>query len=264
MEPLVQFVVIGAVLACAWSFWAPDGASQAITISQAAQAQSLRELQQRLGRTATDDERTAAIQRLADDEMLVRAALRLGLDREDTIVRRRLIQKMECLGQWQSVAAEPDPELLRTYYAQHATRYSSPERYSLGHVFWSRDVHGDARARQLAQRHRDQSSPDPLAGDPFVHGRSWQALSRDQLAARMGPQFAEALSAAQIGAWQGPLPSAYGWHNLVVQARHAPGLRPYDEVADQVLADWLQQERDQARASLLRDLRGRYTVRVEP
>ena len=55
----------------------------------------------------------------------------MGLDKDDTIVRRRLAQKVEFLMDDVSGVTEPDDVTLQAYYDKHAERYREPPRLSL-------------------------------------------------------------------------------------------------------------------------------------
>ena len=50
-----------------------------------------------VGRDPTDDELARIVNNLIDEEILYREALFLGLDQEDTIIKRRLAQKISFL-----------------------------------------------------------------------------------------------------------------------------------------------------------------------
>ena len=58
------------------------------------------------------------------EEVLFREALAMGLDRDDTIVRRRLAQKMEFLTGDLAGAAEPADAVVREFFERNAARYA--------------------------------------------------------------------------------------------------------------------------------------------
>ena len=71
-----------------------------------------------------------------------------------------------------------------------------------------------------------------------------------------------AAAEAGVGAWFGPVRSAYGWHLVRIHAYSTPRERSLDEVRDQVHLDWQRQEIEQDRARRLRELRDAYDVRT--
>jgi hypothetical protein len=69
-------------------------------------------------------------------------ALALGLDRSDLVVRRRLVQRLELHALAWARASEPSEEELAARLARDQERFSLPARIRLIHVFLSRDRHG--------------------------------------------------------------------------------------------------------------------------
>ena len=81
---------------------------------------------------------------LSDDPAASRAdlyhqAVEIGLDRDDPIVRRRLIQKMHLLAGAEAGPVRATEQELREYYDSHAQHFVEPARLRLSHVFLSRD-----------------------------------------------------------------------------------------------------------------------------
>src|SRR5690606_18321642 len=175
------------------------------------------------------------------EEVLVREARRLRLDEGDPIVRRRLASKLERLLEASADVAEPTEAELRAALAANE-RYHAPARVRFEHVFFARDrgdALGDARAAL--------PSPAPDAGDPFALGRVIGPLPARDLSGRFGPAFARAVDAASLGAWTGPIESAFGAHLVRVTERR-PGATPaLESVRDRVRADLLRERGEAAR-----------------
>ena len=68
-----------------------------------------------VGRDPTDDELARIVNNLIDEEILYREALFLGLDQEDTIIKRRLAQKISFLKE-ESIPKIPSVNELKEYY----------------------------------------------------------------------------------------------------------------------------------------------------
>src|SRR5262245_13059995 len=117
---LVQFLVLGGVLFALAP--APRSAQEIqLTDSQLQGMQAARIRQ--LGATAfSESDRVAVIARAIEDEVLYREALRLGLDRDDGVVRQRLIQKLLFLAEEMDGAGQPlDEAGLRACYERKAS-----------------------------------------------------------------------------------------------------------------------------------------------
>jgi hypothetical protein len=161
----------------------------------------------------------------SDESQLLREALALGMHRSDLVVRRRLVQRMKLLAAEAAREREPGEAELEATLAAHAERFARPARLRLWQVFLSRERRGarlerDA-ARLLAVLRRDP--PDARAveslGDPFLHPARLPSCNLEELGARFGERFADGVSRLPLGSWQGPLPSAFGLHLVLVRER---------------------------------------------
>ena len=141
-------------------------------------------------------------------------ALALGLDRDDLVVRRRLVQKMEMLALRDGPGiSESD---LMDHYVAHRADYTLPESVSFRHVFFSVATRGaDARAaaRAVLGEVRDgEVSGTSGLGDPPPMPPEVSDWTRPMVEARFGTDFAAAVFEAELGGWSGPVASAYGYH----------------------------------------------------
>ena len=95
-EPLVHFLG-GALLVFAF-FWATgsnrDPADYTITVSETDIARLNAGWQQNFRRPPTEEELNGLIDQEITEEIYYREALRLGLDRNDAVIRRRMFTKM--------------------------------------------------------------------------------------------------------------------------------------------------------------------------
>jgi hypothetical protein len=239
--------------------------SREIVVS-AAMVEALRQDHtRRLGVRPSPDEERALIARFVGDEVLYREALRLGLDRGDVIVRRRLVQKMEFLAEEDVPAAEPSDADLARQLAAHPARYDQPARVSLRHVFAGSQRHGtEAESLARAWRTALEHGADPLAlGDPFLRGHELMAQSERELGAIFGAEFAARVVDAPVDRWVGPLRSSYGFHVVRLFARTPARTPAIDDIREVLRSDWLEEQRAAGRQAAVEALRRGYVVRVE-
>lgn len=260
-EPLVRFLLIGAALFGAMSL--ARGLQRPTVRIEAAELDQLAAYwAAQTQRPPTKAELAGIIQDRIDEELLAREALRLGLDRDDMIVRRRLAQKMSFASEDQ--AAAPTEVELRADYARTADRYAAPAHVAFRQVFFSGDrPNGGAQkaAAQALERAEEGGREDPT-GDPFVFPLAYDDANPPDLARDYGPAFVKLLASAPIGTWQGPVVSPYGWHLVKVTARRPGQATAFEAVRDQVRDAYMAERRDAARAAFLRALRQRYRVVV--
>ena len=214
--------------------------------------------------TAAESDRSVAD--FVREEVLYREALALGLDRDDLVVRRRLVQKMEMLALRDGPGvSEPD---LMDHYLAHRADYALPESVSFGHVFFSAAARGaDARAAAGAAlgdlRDRGASEVSGL-GDPPPVPPEVSDWTRPMVEARFGTGFAASVFEADPGGWSGPVASAYGYH-LVLVTRRAPARVPdFAQVAARIATDLDAARRAGALDRLYAQVRDAYQVEIEP
>ena len=75
-----------------------------------------------VGREPTLQEIDGIIKQLLDEEILYREAIKLGLDKNDIIIKRRLAQKIGFLRQ-EAVSSVPTEEELNVFYEANKEKY---------------------------------------------------------------------------------------------------------------------------------------------
>lgn len=245
-EPMLHFAAAGAVLFAAHA-WLASGrvdemAAEVVHIGPA-EVQWLRESWRRQWQREPDQvELAGLVTEYLKEELLVREARALALDEGDTIVRRRLAQKLEFLVQDTTRLGEPAAGELEAFHASHADLFSEPARLSLRQIYFdgARRADAAADARALLPRLADPAlaaNAAPL-GDSLVIDSALDEVDQATLAAQFGSDFSAAVFALEPGQWHGPVESPYGWHLLRVEQRKAGGLRPFVEVQAQVQERW--------------------------
>ncbi len=269
-EPLVHFLAIGVLLFVLYALVSDDrrDAGNRIEISAADVDQLMLIFEKQWQRSPTPQELQGLIDARIREEVLYREALALGLDEDDTIVRRRLVQKVEFLMADGDGVSEPDDETLQAYFIKNAQYYRKPARLSFSHVFFSPDQRGEQAAsdaevllaRLRAQSPRVTQAPDegdPIMLPPVYVNRGTEEISRD-----FGPFFAQQLSELETGQWHGPITSGYGLHLVYIDSRDKSRLPPLEQVRERVVNDWLVEQKHAADKRIYERLRSRYQVNV--
>ncbi|HEY0710547.1 MAG TPA: peptidylprolyl isomerase [Polyangia bacterium] len=208
----------------------------------------LRTLREAFARSArrepSPDELGDLVETFVHEEMLYREGKALALDRDDVIVRRRIIEKMTVLARPAAPSPEPTEAELRAWFARYPHRFLQAARVSFEQRFFDpkrrADAAGDARRVLAALGARDQGRAAALpAQDGFVLPDVMEERSEMQIAHLYGPDFVRALGDAPLGRWSGPHRSSFGEHLVFVKARAAGGAQPFAAMEKQVRADWL-------------------------
>ena len=177
------------------------------------------------------------------EEILYREAIAMGLDRDDTIIRRRLRQKMEFLPQDLVEQAEPTEEELRTYLRENPDAFQVESRVTFQQIYLNRERRGAAvetEARRLLADLQSNGGPvEPLVlSDPILLPHDFQLLSVSEIARLFGQEFASRLSEIEPGGWSGPVTSGYGLHLVRVGERLPARMPELSEVRKAVERDW--------------------------
>jgi hypothetical protein len=269
-EPLLHVLLIGLALFAVFGVLNPPSGQRqdsnriVITVDDAAQIRIAWMAQWR--RPPTPDEMRSLLDGKIREEVLSREAVALGLDKDDTIVKRRLAQKMEFVMEDVSALREPADDELRRWFAQNPQRFALPGLVTFRHLYFSPDLRGDhARddagdaLRKLAGKPEETPELDGLS-DPFMFQDFYAERSPDQVAGIFGTTFAQALSGLKEQEWQGPIESGLGWHLVWVESR-VPGRVPaFEEVEATVKSEWTDEQRGEAKRKMFDRMLARYQV----
>jgi hypothetical protein len=244
-EPLLHFAVIGAAIFAAWAWLGvrpgePRAASPALRIDASQVEWLQRGFERQWHRPPTAAETRGLVADLLREQLLAREALSLDLDVDDTVVRRRLAQKMRFVVEDTLRLAEPTDDELRRHYEANAAQFGRRERRSFEHLYFSghrrRDPAADARAA-LPLAARDPVAAARLA-DPTLAESAVADADETDVAGRFGPAFARAVFALPAGEWHGAIESGFGYHLVRVTEVAPPSARDFAAVREQVLEHW--------------------------
>lgn len=268
-EPLLTFLLLGAALFALDRWRAKERpaemASLRIEVTAAVVERLRAGYERQFGRSPEVDDLRGLVTAHVRQEVLCREALALGLDRDDTIVRQRLAQKMEFLTDDIAGAVEPDEAALAKFFAENAARYARAARVSFRHVYFSKEKRG-AAAETLARESLASLAKgvsDETMGDAFLHGFEFAEREGEELAALFGPDFAKQLATLPVGAWQGPVASSYGLHLVRVGSRADAKPVKLDAVRTTVMRDFNDERRRTANREVFEKLRERYQISVD-
>jgi hypothetical protein len=269
-EPLLQFLLVGVALFAAYSYQQRGGSAEAspqeirLTLDDIAQLDLVFEAQWQ--RPPTPDEFGRMVENKVQEEVLYREAIAMGLDDDDTIVKRRMAQKMQFLAEDVAAAREPTTDELRAWFGEHSDLFALPGRVSFRHLYFSWDERGEAARDDAAKALTELAGAPPDTGrtvslaDPFMFQDYYGDRTSEEIAREFGPAFAQAVVKLAPGSWQGPLESGYGWHLVFVEAA-VPGRTPaFEEVEPDVRTAWLGAQKAEAWRKAYAEMRARYTV----
>ena len=271
-EPLVHFLLLGAALFMVDAWLRPTAATAANTEIVVSEAR-VRNLAQNFRRTwqrpPTREEIDGLIESHIREEVMVREALALGLDRDDSIIRRRLQQKMEFVSEEAAALTKPTDEELNAYLKTNAEAFRSEPRVTFVQVYLDprkRASTIDAEARRLLDSlNRAGPNVDPAkAGDRLLLLESrYENMPQAEVARLLGSGFAEALVKQPVGQWVGPIPSGYGVHVVRLEALQPGGTPALDDIRPLVEREWANTRRQDLAKAFYDKLRAKYAIKVQ-
>jgi hypothetical protein len=268
-EPLLHFLLLGCAIFAAFQVFAPDERPRSsIVVTQGMIDGQVAAFSRTWLRPPTQQEIDELVRQYVREEAYYREGMALGLDRDDTVIRRRLQQKVEFIAEAAGMAAEPTDDQLRARLEAHPELYRTDERLSFVHVYLNSERRGDAVAQDakllLVSLKAGVAKLDPATlGDATMLERVFENVALRDIAAQFGEEFATQLAKLQVGQWQGPVDSAYGKHLVLISNRTDGRVPNLDEARDAVRRDWLNSQRIDANRKYYESLLQRYTVTIE-
>jgi hypothetical protein len=269
-EPLLHFLLIGVALFGGYHALHPEAngsnSSDRIVLTE----DDLRQMKVAwLGQgrpSPTPEELHGLIESKVREEILYREALALGLDKEDTIVKRRLAQKMAFLAEDLTDIRDPTIEELKTWFEKNHERFTLPPRISFRHLYFSPDRRGE-HVKEAAASTRDRldgkHADSPVAAtlaDSFLFEDYYGNRTPEQVANVFGTAFAASLFQLAPGSWQGPIESGLGWHVVWVESK-APDRTPaFEEIEPDIKSEWIEEQRIESKRLVFDAMKARYEV----
>ncbi|MBA5800698.1 peptidyl-prolyl cis-trans isomerase [Rhizobium changzhiense] len=268
-EPLLHFTLVGAALFGGYHWLDPGlpksdravpihiGEGDVRWLKQTWSSQWLRD--------PTIDELSGLVNDLVGEQLLAREAEAMGLGENDTIIRRRLAQKLKFVIDDTAQLAEPTDEELLQFYASHAESFARPGTVSFKQIYFNPEQHKDpaADAAALIAEIQSKGNGGSAAGNRLLLGDDFQRLENSAVSGMFGGDFADAVFALEPGEWKGPIKSGYGLHIVMVTERTPTEPRPFDTVRDAVTAQWRNNKQEDLSRAYLADLRKKYGVQYD-
>jgi hypothetical protein len=268
-EPLLHFLVLGALIFLAYQNLADPGSSrEQIFISKGQQANLLNTFSRTWQRAPTPDEFQGLLRDYIRQEIAYRESTSMGLDQDDIVIRRRLRQKLELLAEDVASLVAPGDADLRQYLDDHVEDFMVEPRLSLRQIYFSRDRRGvSARQDALDLLQRMDTLADEadteLLGDPLPLPAEMTGMRESEVSRYFGKVFTDGLVGLKPGQWSGPVESGFGLHLVIIDERVPARAPELEEVRETVQREWMSERRREAVDGLYERLAENYTIEIE-
>lgn len=262
-EPLVHFLLAGALVYALLSGRAPDIGERRIVVNAGVVEQLIGRFKQTYRRDPGPTELDGLITDYVRDQAYYREALRLGLDQDDDVVMRRMRNKMVALATSEAEAATPTDAQLQALLDAHPDRYSPEVRLSFSQVYLGADTDA-TRALAAPTLERLRGGADPAtAGQTIPIPRDFANAAASEVAGVFGDAFVAGLRQQEPGAWGGPVDSGLGLHLVRVTGRSAAAKPRLADVRQALENDWRAEALRKAEAENYRRVLAGYDVVIE-
>ena len=269
-EPFLHFLLLGALIFIAHRFFSKriDDEPQRIVITQGQITSMVIVFSRTWQRPPTQEELEGLIRDRVREEVYYREALSMGLDRDDTIIRRRLQQKLEFVTDDVTTPAEPTDADLAAYLKAHADGFHVDRKFTFSQVYLDPSKHGERLTQdanqlliQLQQKGRDVDFYS--LGDAFLLEHRFESAPATEISKQFGDKFVAKLADVPIGQWLGPVESGYGIHLVFVEQRIEGRLPELAEIRDAIRRELTNARRVESNEKFFQNLLKHYDVVVE-
>ena len=224
-EPLIQFFILGLLLFFLSSYVRQhrDKQSREIIVDNERIGLMVMNYKTQTGDLPNKEQLDAMIDNYVREEISCREAKRLGLDKDDEIIRRRLAQKFDFLQTDLIEDKQPSEEDLKEFYIKHPGLFQTETTVSFSHIYFSTDNNTENRAKQKASTVLEQLKKTnlhraPEKGDRFPLQCDYTDQSALDIQQNFGAKaILDTLFNAPVNTWVGPVRSGYGWHWYLFQ-----------------------------------------------
>ena len=266
-EPLIHFLLAGlAIFLIYGSFGnAVETSDRRIAVTEEHVKRLASQWTQTWQRAPSADELDGLIRDYIKEEIYYREALRLGLDKDDMIVRRRMRSKMEFLATSQAENMTATDTELQAWLNKNAGKYAPDPVYALDQVYINTSGGEEkalARAKALLKQLQGGAKADGL-GDPLSLPHRLERASRFEIDRQFGEAFSVALKSLPTGVWSGPVASGFGLHLVRVRSVSSIKQANLADVRKTVENDWRDATRAKREAQAYQTLLDGYQIDIE-
>lgn len=264
-DPFVHFVLLGILLFATQNIWSPPRADNSrIIISETAQQRLFGLWTIEALREPTAQDKQDIIADYVREEALVREAQALGLVDGDTVVRRRLAQKMRELIEDRVDIKPPNDDILEQWFDKNRSLFDAPQMRTFQHIYFAGQT-AKANASNIAAAQAALAAGDEWQslGDAFIEKRVYSDIKIGEAAQIFGRPFAQALFAQPQGKWSAPISSAFGQHLVRVAAINKGAAAVFADQKAQISSAWQEAQRRSENRTAIDDVIAQYDVVIE-
>ncbi len=271
-DPLAHFALLGIALFALANFVGEDESAALpgggeIIVTRGRIASLTEQFSKVWQRPPTKEELSGLIDDHVREEVYYREAVAMRLDQDDTIVRRRMRQKMEFISEDLATLEEPTDQELQQFLDTQPERFREASVFSFKQVYLNEEERGataqadaDALLRQL--RAAGEEVDASTLGDSLMTPHVFEKEPAREVSRALGGKFLETLSSTEVGSWQGPIRSSFGLHLVHISSRIDGKVPALARIRSEVLREWSHDRQEDTNERFYQALLKRYQVRI--
>lgn len=264
-EPLLHFLIIGFLLFYFYDLKQGQviEAPNSITVSAEIIEQINGRFKLSKNRLPSEEELATMIDYYIRDEVYYREALAMGLDKNDTEVRKRIRMKLEYYLEKLSVDV-PSDEVLTAYLNKNATKFTTKPQFAFQQLYINPEKHEVPQVivKSLLSQLKMGEDPNNLGDASLL--QSFMPLSQARIIdSRFGIGFSEQLSEIKLNEWQGPVSSTYGLHLVRVVEHISSHLPALSKIRKEVEREYMRQLQEDQKEQAYQGILENYQINIE-
>jgi peptidyl-prolyl cis-trans isomerase C len=268
-EPLLQFFILGSLLYALVSFVQSkrERQSKEIVVDNERIGLLIENYKNQMGVLPTKQQLDAMIENYIREEISYREAKKMGLDKDDEIIRRRLSQKFDFLKTDLEEIQTPAEQQLKDFYERNPSLFQTEGTVNFSHIFFTTDNSTDSIAKQrasvvLQQLRNTAAQRAPEKGDHFALQFDYTEQTKLDIIQNFGDQpILDSLFRCPVHTWTGPVKSGYGWHLLYILKRDEAALMPFEANKDFIKTKYKEAMKDEQNRKAFEQIEGNYIVK---
>jgi peptidyl-prolyl cis-trans isomerase C len=273
-DPLVKFLIVSIGIYVAYGFYGQrdeDALAKDNTITVTANEIDIMAFgwQQRYNKAPTQEELDKLIATRVKETVLYTEAIKMGLDKDDVVIKRRVVLQFRNFIEGLIVPEEPTEVELKEFFAENSEQYLSEESLSIIQVFFDPDKREESTLidaeRALVKLKNLEALPSDLSkyGDQFMLASEYNDITPMELRKYFGRGFTNSVMALETKEWVGPVLSGYGTHLVYVSKKVSQIPPSLEDIKEEVIADYIEVEKQELKKIFIDSLIQKYTIIIE-
>lgn len=220
-----------------------------------------------MGVLPTKQQLDAMIENYIHEEIAFREAKKMGLDKDDEIIRRRLSQKFDFLKTNLNEIPAPTEQQLKDFYKDNPSLFQTEGTVNFSHVFFTTDASNHSIAKQrasavLQQLRNTTTERAPEKGDHFSLQYDYTEQTSLDIKQNFGDKpILDSLFTSPVHTWIGPVQSGYGWHLLYILKRGDAALMPFAPSKEIIRAKYTEAARSDQNKKAFEEIERKYIIK---